>query len=242
MEFRTSSSGITALKSLARKVLEAFDCRLGLGLGKRSLTVELRNYLTTWVESDARMSAQEFEEFVREECSSIESRKSRIDIEPTIIRQPYIIGPEDYSAREVPPIFKIYMGRNLYFGVEIASGPDLFLPDMVDQRKPENYFNSWNSDGFHACQYWSTHYHLPPEAWKNLRSSPRLFYRLVTSHQDTPDLEEAQFSTSDMDVYQAPYFNIFGNRVGRTKRLIEATDLDTFTQNLENLWLQNSPE
>ncbi len=236
VEIKTSSTSTQALQNLARRVIEAFNCQLGIGMKRRSLIVELRSSLNSWVESGAAMTEQAFDEFVRETCNNMRSNTGRID---SIL--PYIVGPEDYHAGNEPPTLKVHLGTQSFYGVEFASSPELFLKQNTDERSSSNYFNSWAMRGLIYVQKQSDIYQMPKEIWTNLQNSKRLFYRLVTFYKDTLNLEEANFSIPDDRIHDAPYFEIYGNNSRRSNLPpIAASNWKTTIARSEDLWIKKT--
>jgi len=62
-----TAQGIAPL-NLARMALEEMGYNLGIGLGRTYIHVDLRGTLATWVYPDAGMGAQEFRDWVLNQC------------------------------------------------------------------------------------------------------------------------------------------------------------------------------
>src|SRR3989442_7997053 len=85
-----------------------------------------------------------------------------------------------------PPAFTIHGGTQLYYTVELTTDPVLFLGINSYKRHRSNFFSSALGMQDIAGEERQTiagvdTYTLPQRVWENLRRSPRLFYRAITT-------------------------------------------------------------
>jgi len=116
-----------------------------------------------------------------------------------------------------PPEFRVETGGLRYYAVQVATDPLLFNGANVSRRTPANFFDSWSGDvrtargaassprvaGQHLeAPTGKATYQLPPEVWGRMRTSSRLYYRLIGSRD--AKLGKPQASVADVDATRAP--------------------------------------
>src|SRR5688500_3405540 len=88
---------------------------------------------------------------------------------------PHITGPRECARGGPPPEFDVDPGDGpaIYYGVELASSPNLLQAAEAAYRTSSNYYASWSDASLIA----SNPYVLPVSSWERLRDESRLFYR-----------------------------------------------------------------
>ncbi|HYT14188.1 MAG TPA: M23 family metallopeptidase [Candidatus Nitrosopolaris sp.] len=94
--------------------------------------------------------------------------------------------PPPPQPTPAPPAFTIHGGTQLYYTVELATDPMLFLGINSYKRHRANFFSSalgmQDIPGEERQTIAGVDiYTLPQRVWENLRRSPRLFYRAITT-------------------------------------------------------------
>src|SRR5438094_5043039 len=107
------------------------------------------------------------------------------DIEPS---RDGVLGADPPAPQPAvaPPSFKISAGMQLYYTVELATDPSLFLGVNTYKRHRANFFSSALGMQDIPGEERQTIagldlYTLPPRVWENLRRAPRIFYRAITT-------------------------------------------------------------
>lgn len=90
------------------------------------------------------------------------------------------------AAAGPPPSFDIRAGTQLFFAVELATDPLLFLASNVYRRNHDNFFSSFLGMQDVAAQELETvngvaRYDVPPAVWAHLHAAPSLYYRAITA-------------------------------------------------------------
>jgi hypothetical protein len=220
--------GGRSARDLARLALETLGCRIGIGLGADSIEIEVRGSLATWVLRGAAMSAQQFENFVREICPLDRNRALRSESDPESVREgkPEITGPEAANADGPSPEFRIVPGRNSYYAVEVAVDPSDFASGRARENLPANrFYGSWMW-GMCAVEGLSSTYRLPQKVWEQLSRaavdrSGRLYYRLITTSAPDATWSNAESSVPDEDFRQAPAIDLWA----RPDRIVFGPDV-----------------
>ncbi len=89
-----------------------------------------------------------------------------------------IEGPDKLREEDPPPTFSITLPTTRYYAVEVAARADLFdSAGAGDMRTDANFFASWQTGGLLNAPS----FQLPDDAWARLRSADRLFYRMLSS-------------------------------------------------------------
>jgi len=214
------SSGVKPI-DLARLALEVFGCDIGLGLGKNIVHIDVRGEQASWVYDGAAMNEREFDDWVQERCQEL-GRTVKPRVEPTT--KPTIIGPDTYVRGNQPPTFHIkLLETHSNFAVEFATDPALFSQRSESQRNAGNFYASWSIVGLRKGLHASS-YTLPQELWEQLRTSAKLYYRIVASASNREWVDVAT-SLSFHDQAIAPFVSI-----------VDATDRTLMKNQLQ--WLE----
>lgn len=226
---------------LARLALEEIGCDIGIGLGKNSIHVDVRGASTSWVYEGAELDEGEFDQWVRETCEELRrsrlARNSRLLDKEPLPAPPTITGPDTHSAKAEPPVFAIEPGPGRYFGVEVATNCELFDPANSGDRGSGNFFASYEgadllpSPGGNRTGTWQ----LPVDAWRQLTSGLRLYYRVVVGRTRQPG-SFTSASTRDDDCSEAPWIDITGGRAPRRPDPAEFLSIAELRKADEQLW------
>jgi hypothetical protein len=193
---------------LARIALEELGCAIGIGLGRNSIHVDLRGQLASWRYDGAALSESEFDQWVRDTCSQLgRQRTMRAEYAERVV--PTIIGPERYAVDNEAPTFYIDPGLNTYYAIEVATHPDLLNRQHAAERTPENFYGSWATEGLREA-HGATTYTLPADVWKRLRTTRRLYYRVITSSTSVSQWSNVQHSTTDQQAFDALWIELVG--------------------------------
>jgi len=155
---------------------------------------------------------------------------------------PTIQGPEKYAADGEPLTFGITMVSPRYYAVEVATHAQLFSRRYEeDDRTPENFFASWAEEGLRKGTGTTT-YTLPQTAWERLRPAGRIYYRLITAAEDSPEWPDYQTTTPDSQAEAAPFVELAGGPAARAEvvpaRLMTSADR---RRSDEALWRREGP-
>ena len=142
-----------------------------------------------------------------------------------------------YDPNGPPPVFHVDTGGARFFAVELTKDSYLFNGAASSRRTPANYFLSWDGDdrwpviagsrprrevaGAHLeAPTGRISYPLPHAVWLRLRSSPRLFYRLLVT--DDQQRRPARGTFTDVDWRRAPAVPIVSLPVRPTRSPVVA--------------------
>lgn len=211
------TSAMTPLE-LARIALQELGCDIGIGLGRNSIHVDLRDQLTSWRYDGAELSEDEFDQWVRNTCQQLNRRRNarqagRREFGDRI--GPAIAGPEQYSKQAEAPAFCLHLGINPYFAVEVAVHLDLFKDQFHERRSHNNFYGSWITEGLLESDG-KTVYRLPEAAWHQLRVADRLYYRVITSSTPAPTWSDVRSSIPKGQIEDAPWIRLPDDRWQRT--------------------------
>jgi subtilisin family serine protease len=208
-----SASGSIRAVDLARAAAEAVPFDLGLGLGPTSLHVDVAGPAVTWTYDGAALGDQEFAALIANARGSRRTVRQEFGARG----RPTVAGPARL-ARTEDLVLRIRAGAGGYYAVEVATDWRLFLPDNRDQRRPENFFASWQDPALGLRQLSPSGTDVlvvPPKPWALLRTVPVLYYRVLTTSAPSSDWPDLLESVTAEQADEAPRVYLVDESAGR---------------------------
>ncbi|MDH3552335.1 MAG: S8 family serine peptidase, partial [Gammaproteobacteria bacterium] len=195
---------------LARAALENVRLnKIVLGLYADRLLVALQSAagVTAYAAPGAELTTAEFRAWVDEQITAIRAGRS------VTVERPSIDGPSEHVASAPPPQFMVDLLDHQWFGVEIATRPELLnARDYQDERRTSpNFYASYRRGLSHAEG--STVFAVPVAVWERLRTSPTLYYRVLTSSTEE-SWQNTRTSLPDDQADNAPFITV----ISRTEK------------------------